>query len=82
MKLISTGYRLSWRIPDPKLVKNIQLYQMEECSKPVLVKSLSNTTRSHDIAALKKDQVKTYYITYKLQTGGESEGSDVVVIAE
>lgn len=76
----TSGYRLSWGLPDPAVVKNIQVFEKQEDGKSILVKSVDSAKTSYDLPALKTDQVKTYYINYKLANGEESEASDVVVI--
>lgn len=80
MKPISTGYRLTWGPADPATVKAIQIFELTENNKPLLIKSVGNTLTSYDVPMLKKDQVKVYSINYKMNNGVESEMSQPIII--
>jgi hypothetical protein len=82
IKPTTTGFRLQWGLPDPTAVKNIQLYEIADEGKPTLVKSLANTVRYFDVLKLKSNEMKSYYITYKLMNGNESERSEVVIVSK
>ena len=79
---VTNGYRLSWGTPTSSNVKEILLYEVNQTGKPSLLKSFKTDARSYVIPALKEDQTKTYYITYKMQDGKESDASDAITLTK
>gem|GEM_PF-1464544 len=76
----SSGYRLSWGLPEKTFIKSIQLYEINVKDEAVLVKSLSPTIGTFDIPKLKDGEVRTFYLTYKGIDGMETDGGDIVIL--
>lgn len=79
---VTNGYRLSWGTPTSANVKEILLYEINTSGNPFLVKSFKTDANSYVIPALKEDQAKTFYITYKMLDGKESDASDAVTLVK
>jgi hypothetical protein len=79
-KPTSTGFQLTWASQPDSEVKSIELYKINADGAPLLVKSLRPDSSSFAISDMMTGQVETYYITYKLANGAESERSEVVIL--
>ncbi|HZV71094.1 MAG TPA: hypothetical protein VFG10_16180 [Saprospiraceae bacterium] len=78
----STGYHLTWGIPNNTSVKSILLYEVKGNNEVSLFKTFTPQTTSFDILPLKEDQFRTFYLAYKSVDGKESEPGDAVVISK
>jgi hypothetical protein len=73
-------YMLTWAVPTDKNVEAIRLYETVENEKPVLIKTFEPTSFSYVIPMVKGDHPKSYFLTYWLKDGKESERGDAVLI--
>ncbi len=76
----TSGYTLSWGLPEKPTVKSIQLYELNTKEEAVLVKSFSPVTTTFAIPKLKDGEFRTFYLTYKGSDGMETDAGEMVIL--